>query len=217
MRAYLVIMRIRSTGLFKTIILLIAVSSGSASRGTTLVTNLDESMAEQITLTSNWEFTQTFSTGDTGATLQELTFKGGGGFLTNHVEYLIVKLYQANGTNIGVFTNSANVAGNQYAFSGNFSLNANSTYSIGLTIDPLADVFGAGYLDYTSSLNQSGLAGWGIGDSFATWQSGQATAPTYTPGALSMSLSGAIPEPSAFSLLALSLGGLALLRRRQQG
>ena len=42
---------------------------------------------------------------------------------------------------MGTFTNPANVAGifsNQtITFSGNFSLNSNSIYSIGITVDPL--------------------------------------------------------------------------------
>ena len=207
------------TGFFKVLTVLIAISTGSMIQAATLVTNLGEEMAEQTTLTSSFEFTQAFTTGSSGATLQELTFIGGSGFLTTNIEYLSVKLYAGNGTLLGAFTNPANVAGpfsNQtITFSGNFSLNSNSTYSIGLMVDPLADSSGYGYLNYTSSLNQSGLAGWGIGNNFATWQAGRTTAPAYTTGALSMSLSGVVPEPSALSLLAVALGGLAMMRRRR--
>jgi len=183
------------------------------------VTNLNEDFAEQITLTSSLEYTQAFTTGSSGATLQELTFIGGSGFLKTNIEYLSVKLYANNGTLLGAFTNPANVVGmfsNQtITFSGNFSLNPNSTYSIGLSVDPLADSSGYGYLNYTSSLNQSGLAGWGIGNNFATWESGRTTAPEYTTGALSMSLSGVVPEPSSLSLIVLGLSGIAVLRRRR--
>ena len=206
------------TGFFKVLTVLIAISTGSMIQAATLVTNLDEEMAEQTTLTSSFEFTQAFTTGSSGATLQELTFIGGSGFLTTNIEYLSVKLYAGNGTLLGAFTNPANVVGifsNQtITFSGNFSLNSNSTYSIGLTVDPLADSSGYGYLNYTSSLNQSGLAGWGIGNNFATWQADRTTAPHYTTGALSMSLSGVVPEPSALSLCAVGLGALAMMRRR---
>jgi len=214
-------MQFQTTRLFKAFSVLIAISTGGAIHAATLVTNFGEEWAEQITLTSSLEFTQAFTTGSSGATLQELTFIGGSGFLETNIEYLSVKLYAGNGTLLGAFTNPANVAGpfsNQtITFSGNFSLNSNSTYSIGLTVDPLADSSGYGYLDYTSSLNQRGLAGWGIGNDFATWQAGRTTAPVYTTGALSMSLSGVVPEPSSLSLLVLGLSGLAVLRRLRAG
>jgi len=212
-------MKFQTTRFFKALPVLIAISTGGAIHAATLVTNLNEDFAEQITLTSSLEYTQAFTTGSSGATLQELTFIGGSGFLKTNIEYLSVKLYANNGTLLGAFTNPANVVGmfsNQtITFSGNFSLNPNSTYSIGLSVDPLADSSGYGYLNYTSSLNQSGLAGWGIGNNFATWESGRTTAPEYTTGALSMSLSGVVPEPSSLSLIVLGLSGIAVLRRRR--
>jgi hypothetical protein len=214
-------MNFQINGFFKVFSALIVVTTGSMIQAATLVTNLGEEMAEQITLTSSLEYTQAFTTGSSGATLQELTFIGGSGFLTTNIEYLSVKLYADNGALVGAFTNPANVVGifsNQtITFSGNFSLNSNSTYSIGLTVDPLADSFNPGYLNYTSSLNQSGLAGWGIGNDFATWQAGRTTAPAYTTGALNMTLSGVVPEPSCISLLVLGLSGMAVLRRRREG
>ena len=212
-------MQFRLPSFFKTFAVLIGVSTGSMIQAATLVTNLAEEMAEQITLTSSWEYNQAFTTGSSGATLQELKFIGGSGFLTTNIQYLSVKLYADNGTLLGAFTNPANVVGifsNQtITLSGNFSLNSNSTYSIGLTVDPLADSSGYGYLNYTSSVNQSGLAGWGIGNNFATWEAGRTTAPQYTTGALSMALSGVVPEPSSLSLLAIGLGGLAMMLRRR--
>jgi len=214
-------MKFQTTRFFKVLPVLIAISTGGAIHAATLVTNLNEDFAEQITLTSSLEYTQAFTTGSSGATLQELTFIGGSGFLTTNIEYLSVKLYESNGTLLGAFTNPANVVGissNQtITFSGNFSLNSNSTYSIALTVDPLAGSSGPGYLNYTSSLNQSGLDGWGIGNNFATWQAGRTTAPAYTTGALSMALSGVVPEPSSLSLIVLGLSGMAVLRRRRVG
>ena len=209
------------TGFFKVLTVLIAISTGCMIQAATLVTNLGERMAEQITLTSSLEYTQAFTTGSSGATLQELTFIGGSGFLTTNIQYLSVKLFEGNGSYMGTFTNPANVVGmisNQtITFSGNFSLNSNSTYSIGLTVDPLADSSGYGYLNYTSSLNQSGLVGWGIGNNFLTWTVGDTTAPESTTGALSMALSGVVPEPSSLSLVVLGLSGMAVLRRRRVG
>ena len=214
-------MKFQTTRFFKVLPVLIAISTGSMIQAATLVTNLNEDFAEQITLTSSWEFTQTFTTGSSDATLQELTFIGGSGFLSTNIEYLNVKLFEGNGSYMGTFTNPANVAGifsNQtITFSGNFSLNSNSIYSIGITVDSGADTYGAGYLNYTSSLNQSGLDGWGIGNNFATWQAGRTTAPAYTTGALSMALSGVVPEPSSLSLIVLGLSGMAVLRRRRVG
>jgi hypothetical protein len=207
--------KFQTTRFFKVFSVLMVVTTGSMIQAATLVTNLEENKAEQITLTPSWQFTQSFTTGSSGATLQELTFRGGGGFLTEHFEYLNVKLYGGNGTLRGAFTNPANIAGNLYTFSGNFSLNSNSTYSLGLTVALGADTYGAGYLDYTSSINQSGLVGWGIGNDFLTWTVGDTTAPQDTAGALSMSLSGVVPEPSSLSLIVLGLSGIAVLRRRR--
>jgi hypothetical protein len=212
-------MNFQINGFFKVLTVLIAISTGSMIQAATLVTNLGEEMAEQITLTSGLEYTQDFTTGSSGATLQELTFIGGGGFLRTNIEYLSVKLYADNGYLLGAFTNPANVEGffsNQtITFSGNFSLNSNSTYVIGLTVE-YDYINGPGYLSYTSSANQSGLVGWGIDNNFFTWEAGGTTAPEYTTGALSMSLSG-VPEPSCISLLVLGLSGMAVLRRRREG
>ena len=212
-------MHLRLPSIFRTLAVFIGVSTGSMIQAATLVTNLDLAMREQITLISSLEYTQSFTTGSSGATLQELSFIGGSGFLTTNIDYLSVKLFESTGSYMGTFTNPANVVGifsNQtITFSGNFSLNSNSTYSIGIAVNPLADSSGYGYLNYTSSLNQSGLAGWGIDNNFATWTVGDTTAPEYTTGALSMTLSGVVPEPSSLSLLAVGLGGLAMIRRRR--
>ena len=73
-------MKFQTTRFFKVLPVLIAISTGGAIHAATLVTNLNEDFAEQITLTSSLEYTQAFTTGSSGATLQELTFIGGSGF-----------------------------------------------------------------------------------------------------------------------------------------
>jgi len=73
-------MNFQINGFFKVFSVLIVVTTGSMIQAATLVTNLDQNKAEQITLTSSLEYTQAFTTGSSGATLQELTFIGGSGF-----------------------------------------------------------------------------------------------------------------------------------------
>ena len=117
-------MHLRLPSIFKTLAVLIGVSTGNMIQAATLVTNLDLAMAEQITLISSLEYTQSFTTGSSGATLQELSFIGGSGFLTTNIDYLSVKLFESTGSYMGTFTNPANVVGifsNQtITFSGNF-------------------------------------------------------------------------------------------------
>ena len=126
---------------------------------------------------------------------------------------------------IGIWSNSGSntpgtlIAGTTFSFydystttklarysNAGFSLANNTTYWI------VVDETGSGglFMDATLSSNQ---VGWNLGNS-SYWRSATSTGSWSTDTAIKVELSSdAIPEPSAFSLLVIGLGGLAALRR----
>ena len=92
-------------------------------------------------------------------------------------------------------------------FNGNFNVTANTRYWIEIATT------GWGYgaqVRTTSDSSETGFAGWSIADSSQFW-TGEPSGPS-----IKMNIYGtAVPEPSALSLLAIGLGGLAVMRRRR--
>ena len=109
-----------------------------------------------------------------------------------------------------------------FGFTGSLSVDANTNYWVVLSgTGPLQYHPDDGYIlessmnkvKYTEYANTVGsVPGWTFDYNF--YEGSPANQPM-AENAIRMTISGVVPEPSALSLLAVGLGGLALMRRRR--
>jgi hypothetical protein len=168
---------------------------------TTLVSNLSPVTDMQ----DDWQLgpylLQSFTTG-AGATLNTLKI-GSSWTLDNSPT---VSLLDSGRNLVASFVYNSNSGGVNYSVQGgSFALQGSSTYFVQLAN-------GNGYLNVTMAPTEIGLPSWTIGNGF--FIGSDSSASTQSSQIMQFSLSG-VPEPSALSLIALGLGGLAMIRRRR--
>ena len=168
---------------------------------TTLVSNL----SPVTNMQDDWQLgpylLQSFTTGD-GATLNTLKI-GSSWTLANSPT---VSLLDSGRNLVASFVYDSNTGGTSYNVQGgSFALQSSSTYFVQLAN-------GNGSLNVTTTTTEAGLPSWTIGNGFLIGSDSSAS--TQSSQIMQFSLSG-VPEPSALSLIALGLGGLAMIRRRR--
>ena len=180
-----------------------------------LVSNISNSQSEEDIFSDSSSLFQSFQTGSTSATIQQIEFMFG--FLGNPSGVNVDIYNDANGKAGSLLSSFArtNVVPDYWSasiFTGSLLVSANSNYWVVLS---MASVDGAppyGYVAITDDSSQNGTNGWSLADSHYL---GDILSPIESAGtSIKMKISGVVPEPSTFSLFALGLGGMAFRRRR---
>lgn len=177
----------------------------SSQAAVTLVSNIVNEFSEDVIFSPEPVY-QSFQVGSANATILSVTLNFG--FVQNP-EGVQVSLFSDNssapGSSLGAFSLSgspASIPFNSPIFTGSFDVTANTKYWIEVS----KTTGGLSYMPYTLDFSETGLAGWSIGNS-VSWDNG-----FISSGSIQMTVSG-VPEPSAVSLVALGIGGLAALSR----
>ncbi|NDF98448.1 MAG: PEP-CTERM sorting domain-containing protein [Chitinophagia bacterium] len=199
----------------------------SAEAGDTLLTNFANRIGYyEATFYEGSSLYQLFHTGSQAATIQEIKFNFGD---VPNASGVGVSIYSDVSGGAGTLLASFNPNGspammaNQiFGFTGSLSVNANTNYWVVLS--------GTGPLEYDpvdgyileSSMNKvkvteydgtvGSVPGWNFDYNF---YEGSPANPPIAETEIRMTISGVVPEPSTLSLLAVGLGGLAMIRRRR--
>jgi hypothetical protein len=167
---------------------------------TTLVENMSQPVRDDFFLGST--FVQPFTTGG-AASLNMLFISSNSGWSAS--DSPTISLLDSGRNLVASFVYSASYLSVVTYSASSYALQAASTYFIEVS-------GGTGYLNVTTSPNQTGLSGWTIGDlSYRGFDSS-----TPSSQILRFSLEGQVPEPATSSLLAIGLGLFALARRRSR-
>ena len=167
---------------------------------TTLVENMSQPVQDDFFLGST--FVQPFTTGG-AASLNMLFISSNSGWSAS--DSPTISLLDSGRNLVASFVYSASYLSVVTYSASSYALQAASTYFIEVS-------GGTGYLNVTTSPNQTGLSGWTIGDlSYRGFDSS-----TPSSQILRFSLEGQVPEPATSSLLAVGLGLFALARRRSR-
>ena len=167
---------------------------------TTLVENMSQPVQDDFFLGST--FVQPFTTGG-AASLNMLFISSNSGWSAS--DSPTISLLDSGRNLVASFVYSASYLSVVTYSASSYALQAASTYFIEVS-------GGTGYLNVTTSPNQTGLSGWTIGDlSYRGFDSS-----TPSSQILRFSLEGQVPEPATSSLLAIGLGLFALARRRSR-
>ena len=166
----------------------------------TLVDNILQPVQDDFSLGST--FVQPFTTGG-AASLNMLFISSNSGWSAS--DSPTISLLDSGRNLVASFVYSASYLSVVTYSASSYALQAASTYFIEVS-------GGTGYLNVTTSPNQTGLSGWTIGDlSYRGFDSS-----TPSSQILRFSLEGQVPEPATSSLLAIGLGLFALARRRSR-
>jgi len=198
------------------LLVLLALGHQSVSAQTgTLLSNLAN------TATGTAEFLgspvrQSFLVGSSDATIRSFRIALGnvGWQIGNDPFSVKASLFSDNASAPGSFLANFSYGGSPLAlsnatpnFNGNFNVTANTRYWIEIATTGWSS---GAQVRTTSDSSETGFAGWSIDDSSRFWHGGS------SGPSIKMDIYGtAVPEPSAFSLLAVGLSALAMMRRRR--
>jgi hypothetical protein len=169
---------------------------------TTLVDNVLQPVQDDFSLGST--FVQPFTTGG-AASLNMLFISSNSGWSAS--DSPTISLLDSGRNLVASFVYSASYLSVVTYSASSYALQAASTYFIEVS-------GGTGYLNVTTSPNQTGLPSWTIGD--LSYRGFDSSASTPSSQILQFSLEGQVPEPATSSLLAIGLGLFALARRRSR-
>ena len=216
----------------QTAVLAVIISMMSSTQAAvSLVSNLANGMSEEDSFYTGRSLYQSFSTGSAAATIQGFKFSFGYvGTPTTIGLSVYSDINGGVGSSLGSFTavdpSSLGSGYGSYDFSGSLGVNANSNYWLVLSATGGFDRDGnylwmeQNYVSITSDPDQTGMTGWTIANSH--WNGNHLdSAPggfgEYDGNPIKVEIIGApVPEPSVACLLGLSLGALALVRRRSR-
>jgi hypothetical protein len=207
--------------LFSVVLLTFLIQAASLPAAT-LIANLDNTRATGLdtNFTLSLPVYQSFLVGSSNATIQNVRIALGSVASATGPEPMYVKasLFSDNAfapdSSLGAFNyyDSPLMFSNQTpTFYGNFSVTANTRYWIQITTSGFFATEN-NYVRTTEDFSETGLAEWSIANSHLgnKWDTGYTT----QARSIMMEINGvAVPEPSAVSLVALGIGGLATLRR----